>query len=94
MYGFAIEILRANLENCKKIKDEALEMYRLSNDKMAMLGAMMAYETQVADISDALETLKSISDEMEKDLREGEEIDRRDGASGDDIYKEGEAEDG
>jgi hypothetical protein len=94
MYGFAIEILRANLENCKKIKDEALEMYRLSNDKMAMLGAMMAYETQVADISDAIETLESISEEMEKDVREGEEIDRRDGASCDDIYKEGEAEDG
>lgn len=114
MYGFALEILRANLENCKKIKDEALEMYRLSNDKMAMLGAMMAYETQVADISDAIETLESISeemskandeelrietvesisDEMKKDVREGEEIDRRDGASGDYIYKEGEAEDG
>ena len=105
MYGFAIEILRANLENCKKIKDEALEMYRSSNDKMAMLGAMMAYETQVADISDAIETLESISEEMskandeelrimEKDVSEGEEIDRRDGTSGDYIYKEGEAEDG
>lgn len=94
MYEFALKILRVNLENCKKVKDEALEIYRSSNDKMEMLGAMMAYETQVADISDAIETLESISEEMSKDVREGEEIDRRDGASGDDIYKEGEAEDG
>lgn len=82
MYEFALKILRVNLENCKKVKDEALEIYRSSNDKMAMLGAMMAYETQVADISDAIKTLESISEEMSKDVREGEEIDRRDGASG------------
>lgn len=93
MYEFALQILRVNLENCKKVKDEVLEVYRQSHDKMAMLGAMMAYETQVADISDAIETLESISEEMskandeelrimEKDVREGEEIDRRDGASG------------
>ena len=82
MYEFALQILRVNLENCKKVKDEALEVYKSSNDKMAMLGAMMAYETQVADISDAIETLESISEEMSKDVREGEEIDRRDGASG------------
>jgi hypothetical protein len=105
MYGFALKILEENLTHFKKNLTIEIEGYNKRGDKMGALGCAMAYEQIFADISDAIETLKSISDEMSevddeelrimsKDVKEGEEIDRRDGTSGDDIYKKGEAEDG
>lgn len=94
MYEMSIKILEENLTHFKRNRTIEIEGYNKRGDKMGALGCAMAYEQIFADISDAIETLKSISEEMEKDVREGDEIDRRDGASGDYIYKEGEAEDG
>jgi hypothetical protein len=49
------------------MRSEEIEGYNKRGDKMGALGCAMAYEQIFTDISDAIETLKSISDEKEAD---------------------------
>lgn len=74
MYEHTIHILNSVVDHYKKMRSEEIEGYHKRGDKIGALGCAMAYEQIFADISDAIETLKSISEEMDKDEREADDV--------------------
>lgn len=70
MYEVSLEILRVNLEEFEKRRDQDMEKYRKEKDIYAMFGCATAWEERIQDIKNAMSTLGQIGGAYERG-REG-----------------------
>lgn len=80
MYEVSLEILKLNLEEFKKLRGKDVALTRAKyqkavsmgskeakiQEKMAVMGVMMAWEERISDISDAISALEAITNEEDE----------------------------